>query len=129
MANTSTLNENFSIALNYYRTLRKKTIKDISEALHLPSSTISSWNTGRHLPDMDRLQRLAEYFDAPVEQFFNFSPDKPQDNAIRGLIEAIDNDKDLQNFLKLYLQLSSEDRRLITLLTYKIRQNQQLTNI
>jgi transcriptional regulator with XRE-family HTH domain len=120
MTNSSPLLSNFSIALNYYRTLRKKSIKDISEALQLPASTISSWNTGRHLPDMDRLQRLAEYLNAPIEQFFNFSPEAPRDSELIALHNKLDTDSDALNFLKLYVSLPEEDKRLLTLLAFKI---------
>ena len=122
MATNSILSKNFAVALNYYKTVRQKSIKEISDALGLPASTISSWNTGRHLPDMERLQRLAEYLNAPIEQFFNFSPEKSQDKEIAELHERVDKDQELLHFLKLYTQLSSDDQRLITLLTYKIRQ-------
>lgn len=123
MANNSDLSKNFSVALNYYKTVKQKSIKEIADALCLPASTISSWNTGRHLPDMERLQRLADYLGAPIEQFFSFSPEKNQDKDLVELYDKINNDQELLYFLKLFLQLSTDDRRLITTLTHKIKQN------
>lgn len=114
------LYENFPVAMNYYKSLRKKSNKDISDALQLPSSTVSSWNTGKHLPDMDRLQKLAEYLNAPVEQFFNFCPETTKSSELTTLHNRLDTDTEAVNFLKLYLSLSEEDKKLLTLLAYKI---------
>lgn len=121
MSSTSILTESFSMAMNYYKRLRGKNNKDITDALNLPASTVSSWNTGKHLPDMDRLQRLASYLDAPIEQFFTFSPEKYQDKELQTIHNKIDTDNELAQFLKLFLQLSEDDKHLITLLTYKIK--------
>lgn len=121
MANNSALSKNFAIALNYYKTVQQKSIKEIADALGLPASTVSSWNTGRHLPDMERLQRLADYFNAPIEQFFNFSPEKTQDKDLEELHNKINSDQELMYFLKRFLQLSEDDKRLITLLIHKIQ--------
>jgi transcriptional regulator with XRE-family HTH domain len=121
---SASLYENFPVAMNYFKHLRKKSNKDISDALGLPSSTVSSWNTGKHLPDMDRLQRLAEYLDAPIEQFFKFSPEYPKDSELITLHNIIDTDTELRNFVKLYSSLSAENKHLITLLTHKIAKSQ-----
>lgn len=120
MANNVDLYKNFAVALNYYRTVRQRSIKDISTALNLPASTVSSWNTGRHLPDMERLQRLSEYLDAPLDQFFQFSLDKDADEELVELHNKLDTDKDLAQFLKMFVKLSDDDKRLITLLAHKI---------
>lgn len=120
MASNVDLNKNFAIALNYYKTVRQRSIKDISTALGLPASTVSSWNTGRHLPDMERLQRLSEYLDAPLDQFFQFSLDKDADEELVELHNKLDTDKDLAQFLKMFVKLSDDDKRLITLLSHKI---------
>lgn len=120
MANNSELCQNVAIALNYYKTVKQKSIKDIADALELPASTVSSWNTGRHLPDMERLQRLANYLNAPIEQFFHFSLDKNADSELLDLHNQIDTDKDLLQFIKMFTKLSDEDKRLITLLAHKI---------
>lgn len=115
------LNESFSRAMSYYKTLKGKNNKEIAEALNIPATTVSSWNTGRHLPDMDRLQRLSSYLDAPIEQFFEFSPDKTPDKELSNLHNLIENDAELVKFLKVFLQLSAEDKHLITVLSLKIK--------
>lgn len=119
--NNSPLNTNFSLAFNYYKTLRKTSVKEISDALQLPATTVSSWNTGRHLPDMGRLQKLANYLNAPIEQFFEFSPERIPDKEIIELHNKIDTDKEFVKFLKTFLQLSDENKNLLTVLTLKMK--------
>ena len=121
MQNKPSLNNNFSTAMNYYKTLRKKNNKEISDALQLPATTISAWNTGRHLPDMNRLQKLATYLDAPIEQFFNFTLENIPDKDIQELHARIDTDGELVRFLKSFLKLSEENKHIITVLTLKIQ--------
>lgn len=121
MSNQSPLNESFSRAMNYYKSLRKKNNKDISDALNLPATTVSSWNTGRHLPDMDRLQKLSTYLNAPLDQFFDFSLDKIPDKELADLHNQLDTDKELVQFLKIFTQLSNEDKHLLTTLALKIK--------
>ena len=119
--NKSPLNESVSRAMNYYKNLRKVNNKDIAEALDLPATTVSAWNTGRHLPDMDRLQRLANFLDAPLEQFFNFSLDNIPDKELASLHNCLDTDEKLVQFLKVFTKLSDEDKHLLTLLAIKIK--------
>ena len=119
--NKSPLNESVSKAMNYYKNLRNVNNKEIAEALNLPATTISAWNTGRHLPDMDRLQRLATFLNAPLEQFFDFSLDKIPDKELSYLHNCIDTDDELAQFLKVFMKLSDEDKHLITLLVLKIK--------
>lgn len=121
MSTGSPLNDSFSRAMAYYKALTGKSNKDISDALHIPATTVSAWNTGRHLPDMDRLQRLATYLNAPLDQFFNFSVDKPEtDKELPYLLTLVKSDEDLLILLKLLLKLSDEDRALISQLATKI---------
>lgn len=120
MSNSSSLNESFTRAMAYYKALRGKNNKEIADALNLPPTTVSSWNTGRHLPDMDRLQRLTNYLEAPLEQFFEFSLDKIPAKELTELHDKLDKDEELVKFLKVFTQLSDEDKHLITLLAVKI---------
>lgn len=120
MLNKAPLNESFSRAMSYYKTLRGKNNKDIADALNIPPTTISAWNTGRHLPDMDRLQKLATYLDAPIEHFFNFSTESLPNPELLDLYQRLGTDRELAQFLKLFSQLSDEDKHLLTTLAIKI---------
>ena len=121
MSGNPTLNESFSRALSYYRTLKGKNNKELAEALGIPATTVSAWSTGRHLPDMDRLQKLATYLDAPLEQFFNFSLENLPSKELQAIHYQLDTDTELAQFLKIFLQLSDEDKHLLTVLALKLK--------
>ena len=121
MPNKPSLNESFSRAMNYYKSLRNASNKDIADALGIPATTVSSWNTGRHLPDMERLHKLANYLKAPLDQFFHFSPDKIPDKELSNLHNKINTDKEFVLFLKVFLSLSAEDRHLLKVLALKLK--------
>ena len=120
MSTKPPLNESFTRAMAYYKSLTGKSNKDIADALGVPATTVSSWNTGRHLPDMDRLQRLATDLNAPIEQFFDFSLDRVQDNDLAEIHTQINTDEHLAQFIKIYSKLSTDDKHLIALLTLKL---------
>lgn len=120
MSAKAPLNENFTQAMAYYKALAKKNNKEIADALGLPATTVSSWNTGRHLPDMARLQKLANYLNAPLDQFFDFSLDKIQDKELSDLHNLIDTDDSVVQFLRVFIRLSDEDKHLLTMLAIKL---------
>lgn len=121
MPNKPSLNESFSRAMNYYKSLRNTSNKDIADALDIPATTVSSWNTGRHLPDMERLHKLATYLKAPLDQFFHFAPDKIPDKELSTLHNKINTDKEFVLFLKVFLSLPAEDRHLLKVLALKLK--------
>ena len=53
---------------NLRRVLSMRGIKqvEIAKAIDVPATTISSWTTGRHLPELDRLMMLCNYLEMPV---------------------------------------------------------------
>ena len=120
MSEKSHLNESFSMAMAYYKNLAGKNNKEIADALNIPATTVSSWNTGRHLPDMERLQKLAIYLNAPLDQFFEFSLDKLPDKELSDLHNRLDTDKEFAQLLKLFIQLTDEDKHLLVMLALKL---------
>ena len=73
MSAKSPLTDNFVKALSYYISISGKTKKEIADAIGVPPTTFSSWSNGKHLPDMDNLQLIANYLGAPISQFYNFT--------------------------------------------------------
>lgn len=65
--------DNFVKAFDYYKSKSDKTGRDIANHLNTSAPTVSNWGAGKHLPDMNTLQKLADYLHAPVSQFFNFT--------------------------------------------------------
>lgn len=82
--------DNFVRAFDYYRSKSDKTGRDIAKHLGTSAPTVSNWGAGKHLPDMDTLQRLSDYLNAPVEQFFHFTAlESKESEAQKELISTI----------------------------------------
>ena len=111
MSVKSPLTDNFVKALSYYISVAGKTKKEIAEAIGVPATTFSSWSNGKHLPDMDNLQHLADYLGAPITQFYNFTAlsDNPPDPL-------------LQELTKVYSQLSNEDKLIVRAVAIRMLQ-------
>lgn len=110
MSTKSSLLDSFTKALNYYISVSGKTKKEIADAIGVPPTTFSSWSNGKHLPDMDKLQNLSEYLNAPITQFFDFNQKpEPPDPLLDELIEA-------------YKKLPNEDKLLVRALALRILQ-------
>ena len=108
MRDKQPLTYNFVKALSYYQTLAGKTKKEVSDAIGVPPTTYSSWSNGKHLPDMDKLQRLADYLRAPIDQFFNFTAlNTPPDPIVEEMLDT-------------FSKLSSEEKLLVRALTIKL---------
>lgn len=108
MSTTSFLTDNFVRALRYYISLSGKTKKEVADAIGVPPTTFSSWSNGKHLPDMEKLQALADYLNAPIAQFYNFT----------GVIEKPD--PLLNELLQAYPQLVNEDKLMIRYLVLRM---------
>lgn len=110
MTTSNHLTDNFVKALNYYISVSGKTKKEIAEAIKIPPTTFSSWSNGKHLPDMDKLQALANYLRAPISQFYEFS--------------VITNTPDplLEELLQIYPKLSNEDKLLVRSVAVRVLQ-------
>lgn len=50
---------------------RKLTDYRVSKDTGIPTSTLSSWKHGDYTPKIDKIMRLANYFDVPVSVFVN----------------------------------------------------------
>ena len=109
MCDHTNLVNNFVKALNYCIAVSGKTKKEIAKAIGVPPTTFSSWCSGKHLPDMDKLQSLASYFDVPIELFFDFTiKEEPQDPLVIELTE-------------IYKQLSNEDKLIVRAVAIRLK--------
>lgn len=103
----TSLSDNFVKALSYYRTVAGKKNREIASAIGVPETTFSSWSKGTHLPNMEKLQKLADYLNAPISQFFSFSIPK-EDQALQELIAVAS-------------ELPDEDKNLLRIVALKIK--------
>lgn len=110
MSTKSPLTDNFVRALSYYISVSGKTKKEIADAIGVPPTTFSSWSNGKHLPDMEKLQSLADYLGVPISQFYDFTAivEKP--------------DPLLEELIQVYPQLSNEDKLLVRAVAVRILQ-------
>lgn len=53
------------------RNERKLTDYRVSKDTGIPTSALSSWKHGDYTPKIDKIMRLANYFDVPVSVFLN----------------------------------------------------------
>ncbi len=106
----SPLTDNFVKALSYYISVSGKTKKEIAEAIGVPPTTFSSWSNGKHLPDMDKLQSLADYLRAPISQFYDFTAISEKPDPL------------LEELIQIYSQLSNEDKLLVRSVAVRVLQ-------
>ena len=50
-------------------TERGKTAYRVAKDTGISDATLSSWKTGTYTPKIDKLQKIAQYFDVPIEYF------------------------------------------------------------
>ena len=43
---------------------------EVSKATGISQATLSGWKSGRSQPKIDKLQKIAKYFEIPVTEFF-----------------------------------------------------------
>ena len=110
MSVNPSLMNNFVKALTYYQSVSGKTKKEIADAIGVPPTTYSSWSNGKHLPDMDKLQTLADYLKAPIDQFFNFT-------AISETPDPL-----TQELIDICSKLHDEDKLLVRLVALRMLQ-------
>lgn len=106
----SHLTDNFVKALNYYISVSGKTKREIAEAIGVPPTTFSSWSNGKHLPDMDKLQLLANYLGASISQFYEFTAISEKPDPL------------LEELIQIYSKLSNEDKLLVRSVAVRVLQ-------
>ena len=55
----------------YLELLEEKNCRniDVSKATGIPPSTFSDWKKGKSSPKVDKLKKIANYFNVPIEYF------------------------------------------------------------
>jgi len=88
----------FARNLTAFRTAAGISMARLAAAIDVNTSAVLRWEQGRTLPQSDALQRLAEEFARPMDDFFNPSPPPPrvvERPAVRFKIEG-ELDEDLR---------------------------------
>lgn len=83
----------------------------VGKATGISSSTLSDWKNGGSKPKIDKLEKIADYFDVPVT-IFTSQLDK--ESAEESVLSAfILNDKDLLSTLKKYFLANASTKKKI----------------
>lgn len=78
----------FSERLNQLMAERGITQKEISVITGASTSTVSTWSNGMNMPRMDKVERLADYFDLPISYFLEMTP-ASQDAELQEYLEQL----------------------------------------
>lgn len=92
--------EIFTENLKHYMNTKQKSQSDISKALDIPLSTVSSWYNGASYPRVDKMQALADYFNISMRNL----TDKQNNNLIPSNIINIPLYKPNETILDLFQQ-------------------------
>lgn len=52
-------------------TIHKITANTVAKAVHVNASTFTDWKQGKSQPKLEKLQKIANYFNVPVSYFFD----------------------------------------------------------
>lgn len=105
----------FSKNLNYYINLNQKSQKEVADAIGVIPTTFSSWTRGVSLPRMGKVEKLADYFHIPKSYLIEDRTEEKSkyDIEVAQMLNSIKNNHDLRNFVKSYMQLSSEQQAIV----------------
>lgn len=104
---------NFGELLSELRQDRKMTQRDLAQFLHVSAGTISNYEKGVHLPDIDKLINLADFFHVTTDYLlgrsdYRFSPDT--------LKMTVTEDMTAEDLIQLIQRLSPQQKQAVTLI-------------
>lgn len=75
----------------------KTTAYQVSKATGIPQNTFSDWKKGRSTPKIDKLKKIADYFNVPVNIFFeNEQKEIPADKDSEDMDIAVELEEMMQ---------------------------------
>lgn len=108
----------FSEILSELRKDRHLTQKELADAMNVSIGTISNYETGRHLPDLDTLVWLADNFDVTTDYLLGRTENKLSINRIE---EPFTAEVTVGALIDTLLALQEETRELLVNLLNLIR--------
>ena len=91
--------------------------KELANAFHVSGSTISSYETGVHSPDIDQIIQFADFFDVTIDYLFGRSN---CDLSPTVLTKTFIDDTLVQDIIMMMDVLPDEHKRAIALLVNEI---------
>lgn len=73
----------FGKNLKFYRKKKQLTIADLANKLNIGKSTISSWENGKHSPDIEMINTIADILNVSVDTLLGRNKNKNKNKNIR----------------------------------------------
>ena len=87
----------------------------VAKATNIATATLSDWKRGRSKPKPDKLQKIADYFEVPIDYLLTGKmPEIPFNPSTLTLIQNIDKRPELKTLLEYALCAESSDIILAT---------------
>lgn len=94
------------------------TAADVSRGTGISTATLSSWKNGKYTPKANKLQKIADYFEVPIDVFFgvqNNGQDEEYylDAEARELAELMHKNPEYKTLFSASRNLSKEDLQFV----------------
>lgn len=108
----------FSQNLNRKMKELNKTRKDICDAIEISYFTVTDWVKGKKMPRMDKIEKLAQYFDCSISELVEKKDDEQlemqkRDNELSALILKLKEDDELLDIMDRFDKLDASKRAII----------------
>jgi transcriptional regulator with XRE-family HTH domain len=109
--------------LQKYLGLNNATQKDVANAIGVSTGTFNDWVKGRAVPRMDKIQKLADYFDIEVSDLLeehSLETKRYRQKEMNAIVEDLELNPELIALLRSVQQLTIEDRELLNLFVERL---------
>lgn len=99
------------------------TQKDVAHSIGVTTGTFNDWVKGRSVPRMDKMQKLANYFDIEVSDLVeehSIETKRYRQKEMNAIVKDLELNPELISFLRSVQQLTIEDRELLTLFVQRL---------
>lgn len=113
----------FTKNLLKYLAQSNTTQKDVAHSIGVTTGTFNDWVKGRSVPRMDKMQKLANYFDIEVSDLVeehSIETKRYRQKEMNAIVKDLELNPELISFLRSVQQLTIEDRELLTLLVQRL---------
>ena len=89
------------------------TAYQVGKATGISTSTLSEWKNGKYTPKMDKVQKIADYFNVSVDYLLGNEKTSPvdltEDDELNIYLEELKNRKEMRMLFKLASGATKED--------------------
>lgn len=116
----------FTKNLLKYLGLNNATQKDVAHSIGVTTGTFNDWVKGRAVPRMDKIQKLANYFDIEVSDLLeehSLETKRYRQKEMNAIVQDLELNPELLTFLRSVQQLTAEDRELLNVFVERLLKN------